>query len=33
MRRKRKPRENTTKGWFHKNVGDSSPPKDDVDTS
>jgi hypothetical protein len=28
MCRKRKPRKNTTKGWFLKNVVDSSPPED-----
>jgi hypothetical protein len=28
MCRKRKPRKNTTKGWFPKNVADSSPPED-----
>jgi hypothetical protein len=33
MCKKRKPRKNTTKGLFPKNVGDSSPPKDGVGTS
>jgi hypothetical protein len=28
MCRKRKLRKNATKGWFLKNVADSSPPKD-----
>jgi hypothetical protein len=28
MCRKRKPRKNTIKGWFPKNVADSSPPED-----
>jgi hypothetical protein len=30
---KRKPRKNTAKGWFLKNIGDSSPLEDGVATS
>jgi hypothetical protein len=33
MCRKRKPRKNTTKGWFVKNVVDSSPPEGGMGTS
>jgi hypothetical protein len=31
--RKRKPRKNTTKGWFPKDVGAASPPDQDVGAS